>query len=109
MMTGRLRLSTVLFVSAIASASALSCSPPGARPADVSPDAAVTFTSSALVTNPATWQNLWGSWPLARYDMPLSYDSDRKIMVTFGGRQNTQGPYYDDTWEWDGARGSWLE
>jgi hypothetical protein len=75
-----------------------------------SPDAAVTFRSAATtVTRPATWQNLWGSWPLQRYDHPASYDSDRKVMVIFGGRGSTNGPYYKDTWEWDGARGAWNE
>ena len=30
-------------------------------------DAAVTF-QSAVVTNPATWTSLYGSWPALRYD-----------------------------------------
>jgi hypothetical protein len=73
------------------------------------PSAAVVRVQSELVTSPATWQNLWGSWPEARYDEPIAYDRDRKKIVMFSGRASTQGPYYDDTWEWDGARASWNE
>ena len=68
------------------------------------PDAAVTFHSAA-VTAPATWVNLWGSWPAQRYYQASAYDTDRKVMVIFGGRYNTNGPYYGDTWEWNSARG----
>jgi hypothetical protein len=72
-------------------------------------DAAVTTRESRLVTRPATWQNLWGSWPFARYYHSMAYDSDRKVMVMYGGQSAANGPYYDDTWEWDGARGVWNE
>src|SRR6185436_5983785 len=71
-------------------------------------DAAVTF-QSAVVTRPATWHNLWGSWPFNRYYHSMVYDSNRKVMVMYGGQQATNGPYWDDTWEWDGARGVWNE
>jgi len=71
-------------------------------------DASVTF-QSAVVTRPATWHNLWGSWPFNRYYHSMVYDSNRKVMVMYGGQQATNGPYWDDTWEWDGARGVWNE
>jgi len=83
------------------------CTPKVASQAD-NPDAAVTV-QSAVVTRPATWLNLWGSWPFARYNHSMAYDSDRKLMVVYGGQQGANGPYFDDTWEWDGARGLWNE
>ena len=60
----------VAFLTVATSLSALSCvAPTGGQPArEDNPDAAVAFRSSALVTSPATWQNLWGSWPLVRFD-----------------------------------------
>ena len=82
--------------------------PTAREPRADGPDAAVTLRVG-VVTRPATWQNLWGSWPLARYDHAMVYDSDRKVMVMYGGRTARNGPYYDDTWEWDGARGAWNE
>ncbi len=39
-------------------------------------DAAVTTFQSAVVTNPATWTSLYGSWPGLRYDHGMAYDSD---------------------------------
>jgi hypothetical protein len=72
-------------------------------------DAAVTTFESAVVTRPATWTNLWGSWPFARYWHSMAYDSDRKVMVMYGGQSGSNGPYFDDTWEWDGVRGGWNE
>jgi MYXO-CTERM domain-containing protein len=112
MIQGKVVLGKVVcMLAAAASLSSLACSPPtdGAAARAADPDAAVSFTQSALVTNPATWQNLWGSWPLIRYDMPMVYDSDAKKLVTFGGRAGTQGPYYADTWEWDDAKLNWNE
>src|SRR6185436_275892 len=44
-----------------------------------------------------------------RYYHSMVYDSNRKVMVMYGGQQATNGPYWDDTWEWDGARGVWNE
>jgi hypothetical protein len=79
-----------------------------APPADGA-DASVTFRSAATTGQMATWQNLWGSWPFARYYHSLVYDSNRNVMVLYGGQQGANGPYLDDTWEWDGARGVWNE
>src|SRR5947207_1492546 len=94
-------------IVALASAAA-GCKSNGSTPLGERPDAAVTF-QSGLVTRPATWQNLWGSWPFARYWHSMVYDSNRKLIVMYGGQQATNGPYYDETWEWDGARGVWNE
>ena len=99
------RISIAMAIVALAQA-ATGCTRSNAVQGDPA-DASVTF-QSALAT-PATWQNLWGSWPFPRYYHSMVYDADRKVMVLFGGQAGTNGPYYDDTWEWDGARGGWNE
>ncbi len=70
-------------------------------------DASVTFQSA--VTNPATWNSLWGSWPQARYDHAMAYDSDLKRIVMFGGRSAASGPHFSDLWEWDATVGNWSQ
>jgi MYXO-CTERM domain-containing protein len=70
-------------------------------------DASVTFQSA--VTNPATWNSLWGSWPQARYDHAMAYDSDLKRIVMFGGRAAASGPHFSDLWEWDATVGNWNQ
>ncbi|HET6149520.1 MAG TPA: kelch repeat-containing protein [Polyangia bacterium] len=82
---------------------------PSPTPASPDRDAAVVTISAALVTSPATWHNLWGSWPAARYEFGVAYDSDRQEIVVQGGRLNTSGDAGGDTWVWNGARGSWTE
>jgi hypothetical protein len=57
---------------------------------------------------PAAWQDLFGSWPLPRYEHGLAYDSDRKRIVIFGGRDGSSA-LFAETWEWDGARKGWIE
>lgn len=71
-------------------------------------DAAVV-TRAALTSSEATWTNLWGSWPQTRYSHAMAYDSDRKVMVMYGGQAAVAGPFYNDTWEWDPARASWTQ
>ncbi|HOW51119.1 MAG TPA: kelch repeat-containing protein [bacterium] len=46
------------------------------------------------------------SWPTARYGHALTYDSARGKVVLFGGYSNG---YRQDTWEWDGATGTWID
>jgi hypothetical protein len=70
-------------------------------------DAAVTFQSA--LTSPATWNSLYGSWPGARYDHGMTYDSDLKRIVVFGGREAASGPYYGDLWEYDTVKGAWNQ
>jgi hypothetical protein len=109
---GRVVASRARWLALVAALSSgvLACAPTsrGAGARSDSADAAVTFRSD-VVTNPATWQNLWGSWPMPRYDHGSAYDSDRAKLVVFGGRQYSNGPYYTDTWEWDSARLAWNE
>jgi len=71
-------------------------------------DASVTFQSS-VVTTPATWNNLYGSWPAGRFDMGMAYDSDLKRIVMFGGSAAASGPHFGDLWEWDSTKGSWNQ
>src|SRR6185369_3778904 len=62
----------VLALVAFASAGA-SCTRSNVAQGDAR-DASVTF-QSAVVTRPANWQNLWGSWPFNRYYHSMVYDS----------------------------------
>ena len=85
------------------------CGSRGGANASDPADAAVTTFQSAAVTNPATWNSLWGSWPSARYDHAMAYDADQKRIVMFGGRGATSGPHYGDLWEWDSMKGNWNQ
>jgi len=92
---------------ALASA-AIGCKTNGGAAANDPADASVTFQSS-IVTTPATWNSLYGSWPEARFDHGMVYDSDLKRIVVFGGRQADSGPHFGDLWEWDTTKGSWNQ
>src|SRR5437868_917202 len=72
------------------------------------PGGTVTVQSAA-VTTPATWSNLWGSWPSQRYAHASAYDTERNVLVTYGGQYNTNGPFYGDVWEWNGTKGTWTQ
>ena len=111
-MSSRTSLKTTSRVALILASSATllgaaSCTPHEHGTPSGGPDAAVTFRSA--LTSPATWQNLWGSWPASRYDHGSAYDIDRSTLVVFGGRAGANGPYFSDTWEWNSARGAWNE
>jgi MYXO-CTERM domain-containing protein len=55
-----------------------------------------------------TERTMSGSKPTARYGFAMGYDVDRARVVVFGG-SNISGPDpRDDTWEWDGATGTWT-
>jgi hypothetical protein len=47
--------------------------------------------------------------PSARYGHSMAYDSQRQVVVLFGGNSNQQWPSgaLNDTWEWDGI--SWTQ
>ncbi len=100
------RRDLALALAALALFGAAACSPRIDAQAD-SADASVKFQSQ--VTNPATWNNLWGSWPAQRYSHVTAYDSDRKLIVMYGGQFNTNGPYHNDTWEWNGEKNTWTQ
>src|SRR5262245_8643856 len=82
---------------AVGLVAAAGCTPRAASAPEGPPDASVSF-ESAIVTNPATWNSLYGSWPAARYDHGIVYDSDLKRIVVFGGRGAASGPHYGDLW-----------
>ena len=45
----------------------------------------------------------FGDWPQGRTDFGMAYDSNREVVVIFGGFVG--GPdYLGDTWEWDGTQ-----
>ncbi len=41
--------------------------------------------------------------PAARFAHAFSHDSARGVTVLFGGCASSAGPWFDDTWEWDGS------
>jgi hypothetical protein len=63
----------------------------------------------------ATWTSRTpaGAAPSARYDAGLVWDSQRNVVVLFGGMQKTDasvnGSPKQDIWEWNGETGSWTE
>ncbi|HVZ74593.1 MAG TPA: kelch repeat-containing protein [Polyangia bacterium] len=103
---GRTRMAAV---AAVALAGIAACSPKIGHPVGEAADASVSVQQSAIVANPATWNNLWGSWPQQRYEHQSTYDTDRNLIVMYGGQQNSNGPYYGDTWEWNGTKGTWTQ
>lgn len=48
------------------------------------------------------------SWPPARTGPNFVFDSARGLSVLFGGQPTNGGPAAD-TWEWNGAAGTWME
>jgi hypothetical protein len=48
---------------------------------------------------------LRGSWPEPHFGHAMVYDADRRRCVVFGG--TTPAGVVDETWEWDGAAGTW--
>src|SRR5262245_35080020 len=98
-----------LVVGSITLLATAGCTPrAGTAAGQEAPDAAVTFQSS-IVTNPATWNSLYGSWPALRFDHGMVYDSDLKRIVVFGGRGAASGPHFGDLWEWDSVKGAWNQ
>ena len=62
--------------------------------------------------SPATgkWSNRAsaGTMPDARSGAAMTFDSQRKKFILFGGRAGS-GYDYEDTWEWDPATGVWTD
>ena len=48
------------------------------------------------------------SWPNARMEHSMSFDSARGVVVLFGGSLFWGGPFVNDLWEWDGSAGTWT-
>jgi len=64
-------------------------------------------TNTILRTAEATWLELnKGTTPGGRTGHALVYDAARGKLVLFGGND---GSNRQDTWEWDGAAGTWTE
>lgn len=53
---------------------------------------------------PPVWTQRLVSGPSARLASYIAYDSDRGVVVLFGGGNNSQ--QFDDTWEWNGIQWS---
>src|SRR4051812_41198313 len=99
---------TLAVVAAIA-ALGTGCIDRDAKPSARDDHDAAVVIRSAVTSTEATWTNLWGSWPQGRYSHAMAYDSDRKVMVMYGGQAAAAGPFYSETWEWDPARVSWTQ
>jgi hypothetical protein len=54
-----------------------------------------------------TWTLVTQSGPPARKGAAMVYDGARAKVVLFGGFDDNT-TWFDDTWEWDGAMGSWT-
>jgi hypothetical protein len=60
-----------------------------------------------------TWANrtpatLPPSWPTARYEHMMVWDSVRRTVLMFGGYDTSALGYRDELWEWNGAAGTWT-
>lgn len=67
-------------------------------------DAGVLGSLWSLPSNTNQWSNVAAAQPQARRSFVMTYDSQRRRVVLFGGTTNTTDSL-GDTWEWDGA--SW--
>jgi hypothetical protein len=47
------------------------------------------------------------STPAARFNHSMAYDSNREVMLAFGGQGTSNSRW--DLWEWDGRGGSWTD
>jgi hypothetical protein len=69
----------------------------GSKDASSRPDAGLA---------PLDWRHVSSSGPSARILASMTYDSDRKVTVLFGGMDTASGNALSDTWEWNGT--SWT-
>jgi hypothetical protein len=49
------------------------------------------------------------NFPEVRRHHAMAYDSARGVVVMHGGTSNQASTIFDDTWEWNGAAGTWTE
>lgn len=74
------------------------------------------WTGTRILDETWEWDGAAGTWtrrqptnvPPPRYSHQLAYDSMRQRVVMFGGYCGT-GCALADTWEWDGAAGTWTQ
>jgi hypothetical protein len=50
-----------------------------------------------------------GPWPITRNNPALAFDVPTSRTVMYGGYGGPGAQFLQDTWEWDGAAGTWLE
>ncbi len=82
-------------------------------------DRGVTVLFGGYGDNNQTWE--WdgaaGTWtqrqpavsPSPRWGHAMAYDPLRRVTVLFGGYTYTTNQPFGDTWEWDGAAGTWTQ
>jgi len=81
------------------------------------PPAPIETSRSALGTPPASEIATWtrvagGSSPDPRVGQALAYDSNRKLVMVFGGAAALSGDTptaRQDVWEWNPATGAWRD
>jgi len=74
------------------------------------PKGPLVVFNDTWVWNGASWREIVGSSPPARYAHGMAFDSRRGVVVMYGGAQMTadrQTAHLEDMWEWDGRR--WTE
>lgn len=60
--------------------------------------------------NGASWREIGGQSPPARYAHGMAFDSRRGVVVMYGGAKMTtdrQTAHLEDMWQWDGS--SWMK
>lgn len=66
-----------------------------------------TFDPGTWAWDGKTWTLQASSGPSVRYGHAMAYDSDRGVVMLFGGRSALdQSTLYNDLWKWDGS--SWT-
>jgi N-acetylneuraminic acid mutarotase len=57
-----------------------------------------------------TWTNLEPpEVPIGRFYTSMVYDSESRRMILFGGQNNEESGYYNDTWAYDPENNTWKE
>lgn len=68
---------------------------------------ASAYSSATYTFDGSAWtRRITPVHPSARAGAGMAYDADTQQLVLFGG---FAGSYFDDTWLWDAATGSWSE
>jgi hypothetical protein len=74
-------------------------------PSEASKDAPTADASP--VQTPLDWHEVSSSGPSARIEASMTYDSNHKVTILFGGMDSASGDALSDTWEWNGT--TWTQ
>lgn len=76
----------------------------GGSPAEGEPE---TLYNDTWIWNGQTWRKHTGTNPPARNGHAMTYDSERRVILLFGGWSNNGRVKLGDMWQWDGK--DWSE